>query len=121
MFENIEERLNKATSMQNLLDKIHDFFARCGTVASIQLAIDKDAHEPKAICCVEMENHVHVYAAKLVCGITPIGDKSFIFSFTLDPSLRALDLSNVMLWTKRDTFYTENPFGTQNALPAFLI
>lgn len=118
MISNIGERLGKATSTQNLLDDIHELFSWHGKVISIQMVVDWDAPKPKAICCIEMENHAEVYTSKIVWGVTPVGDKSFVFSFALDPSLRMPDLSDVMLWTNRETLHAGNPMDQQNFLPA---
>jgi len=115
MINDIEERLNQATSMQNLLDAIHELFAWHGTVVSIQMVVDWDAPKPKAICCVEMENYAQVYAAQIVWGVTPVGDKSFVFNFALDPGLRTPDFSDVMLWANRETFQAGNCMGQQNS------
>lgn len=118
MISNIEERLNKATSRQELLDEIHELFSWHGKVVSIQMVVDWDNPKPKAICCIEMANYAEVYTAKIVWGVTPVGDKSFVFSFAADPGLRAPDFSDVMLWTNRETFFAGNPRNQQNALPA---
>ena len=100
MIANIEERLNKATSMQNLLEKIHELFSWHGKVASIRMAIEGDALTPKVICCVEMGGYAQVCSAKTFWGVAPVGNKSLIFSFALDPSLRPPEFSDVVLWEK---------------------
>ncbi len=109
MIADIQERLDRAASMPNLLDDIHELFSWHGSVVSIQLVVDWDASRPKAICCIEMESYAQVYAAKIVWGVTPVGDKSFVFSFAIDPGLQSPDFSDVMLWANRETFHAGNP------------
>lgn len=116
MIADIEERLNQATSPQSLLDDIQELFSWHGKVISIQMVVNWDAPKPRAICCVEMENYAQVYAAQIVWGVTPVGDKSFVFNFSLAPDLRTQDFSDVMLWANQETFHAGSPMGLQNTL-----
>lgn len=118
MIADIEERLNSAASMQDVLDKLHELFSWHGKVVSIQLTVDWDTPKPKVICCVEMESHSQVYAAQIVWGVTPVGDKSLIFQFSLDTELHSPDYSDVMLWADRETFHAGIRPGRQNGLSA---
>lgn len=116
MIADIEERLSKTTSPQSLLDEIHELFSWHGAVVSIQMTVDWDAPRPKAICCVEMESYAQVYAAQIVWGVTPVGDKSFVFNFAVAPELRSPDFSDVMLWANQETLHAGSPMGMRNAL-----
>jgi hypothetical protein len=118
MISNIEERLSKATSAQKLLDDIHELFSWHGKVIAIQMVVDWDAPRPKATCCIEMANYAEVYTAKIVWGVTPVGDKSFVFNFALDPSLRVPDFSDAILWTNREILHAGIPMDQHNSLPA---
>lgn len=121
MIADIEERLSKATSPQSLLDEIHELFSWHGAVVSIQMTVDWDVPRPKVICCVEMESYAQVYAAQIVWGVMPVGDRSFIFQFSLDPELRSPDFSDVMLWANRETFRAGNPLEQAGALSASVL
>lgn len=113
MIADIEERLSKADGPQSLLDEIQELFSWHGTVVSIQMTVDWDVSRPKVICCVEMESYAQVYAAQIVWGVMPVGDRSFVFQFSLDPELRSPDFSDVMLWANRETFRAGKPLAQE--------